>query len=342
MSDTEQFVAKLRRSAGRRVRVEIDECWRVFTRLFVDDARAVDARARLAELITEAGRSGLIEPSVSTDNLRPVPLPRFVMLASHRRVKTPPQSVPWVEDLRWAADLVLTPEQRGVLDRVNRWLRDGGQEHPVVPAEERSVELFDDEKAIARRIGGATTLWRPNRLSPELLRFENVPIPFAYRRVGDGSILLMVENTAPFRTCTRLLATESDHPYCAVAFGQGSWAPKTVAAALDLPMAVSEIHYWGDLDVRGLEIAREVLTATRVVGLSARLHESLWALMLEQPPPRATKGPAVFAPSVVEVLPERLRSRATAVLSERRRIPQERVGYELLRNVPRWWDCSIG
>jgi hypothetical protein len=152
----------------------------------------------------------------------------------------------------------------------------------------------------------------------------------------------MVENTAPFRTCTRLLATEQHHPYCAVAFGQGSWAPKTVAAALDLPMPVSEIHYWGDLDARGLEIAREVLAATEAVGLSARLHESLWALMLKQPPPPAAKVPAAFGPSVVEILPERLQPRATAVLSERRRIPQERVGYELMRNVPRWWDRSIG
>jgi hypothetical protein len=28
------------------------------------------------------------------------------------------------------------------------------------------------------------------------------------------------------------------------------------------------------------------------------------------------------------------------VLSERQRIPQERVGYELLHRIPRWWDTA--
>jgi hypothetical protein len=243
-----------------------------------------------------------------------------------------------VPALNWASSVDLGVVQLDILNKVNRWLRDGGAERAIVPAEERSLELFDDEKAIAHQIGGAMTLWGPGRLSPELLRCQNVPMPFAYRTVGNGRYLLMVENTATFRTCTRLLAAEEDHPYCAVAFGQGSWAPKTVPAALDHPTPVDELHYFGDLDVRGLMIARDVLSAADAVGLTARVHASLWAILLAQAPAGTAKGSSTFDPAIVDVLPTHLRTRAIAVLRECRRIPQERVGYDLLRRTPRWWE----
>ncbi|TDO51567.1 uncharacterized protein DUF2220 [Kribbella sp. VKM Ac-2527] len=339
MTDVERFVAELREGAGRRTRVDNEEIWRIFTRLFVDASRAVDARKQLADLIGAADGAGLIQPSVSTDNLAPVPLPRFVTLIDGRPARVGRRLVPWVDALAWASGVDLNDVRYDVLDRVNRWLRDGGAERPIIPAEERSAELFDDEKAIGRRIGGPATLWRPGRLSPTLLRFENVPIPFAYRVVGDGTSLLMVENTAAFRTCARLLAAESGHSYCAVAFGQGSWAPQTVPAALDHPTPITEVHYWGDLDVRGLEITRDVLAAARAVDLAAHVHTSLWSLMLTKRPIPTTKGPTTFHPTLVDVLPAHLRQRATTVLSERHRIPQERVGYEVLLRTPRWWDC---
>jgi hypothetical protein len=339
MTDAERFVAELRVAAGRRTRVDSDEIWRVFSRHFVDAARSVDARAQLAELIGAAGAAGLVQPSAATDKLAPTPLPRFVTLIATRPMRVERRPVPWVDELAWASTMVLNDQQFDVLDRVNRWLRDGGAQRPVVPAEERSAELFDNEKAIASGIAGPTTLWRPDRLSPVLLRYENVPIPFAYRAVGDGTKLLMVENTAAFRTCARLLAAESGHPYCAVAFGQGSWAPKTIPAALDHPTPITEVHYWGDLDVRGLEITRDVLAAAATVGLTARLHIPLWTLMLAERPVPPT-GPTAFQPTLLDVLPVELRERVAEVLSERQRIPQERVGYELLHRIPRWWDTA--
>ncbi|GAB3769195.1 Wadjet anti-phage system protein JetD domain-containing protein [Microlunatus parietis] len=340
MTDIERFVAELREAAGRRTRVDTDEIWRIFIRLFVDASRAVDARKQLAELIGAAGEAGLIQPSVSTDNLAPIPLPRFVKLIDGRPARVGRRPVPWVDALAWASDVDLSDPQYDVLDRVNRWLRDGGAERPIVPAEERSAELFDDEKAIARRVGGTATFWRPDRLSPTLLRYENVPIPFAYRVVGEGTSLLMVENTAAFRTCARLLAAESGHPYCAVAFGQGTWAAQTITAALDHPTPITEVHYWGDLDVWGLEITREVLAAARTVDLTARVHTSLWTLMLSKRSIPTTKGPTTFDPTLVDVLPVQLRQRAITVLAKRHRIPQERVGYELLLCTPRWWEFS--
>lgn len=334
----QRFADELRAVAGNRTRVEAQEVWAAFTRLRPDDARASDARQRLADLIEQASSAGLMSPSVSTDGLPPVPLPRFVTVAADRQSKAPIQRAPWLSELDWAAGLRLSHLQLDVLDRVNRWLRDGGGERLVVPAEERSIELFDDEKAIAKRIGGGTTLWQPGRLDSKLLRFENVPIPFPYRQVGHGPRLLMVENTAAFRSCTRLLASEHGHPYFAVAFGQGAWAPKTVPAALDLPGPITSIDYWGDLDISGLAIAREVVLVARASGLAGSAHAKLWRLLLAQAPSASPSGARPYDPSLLDVLPDDLRASADEVLASGGRIAQERVGYERLSATAEWWD----
>lgn len=341
MNHAERFVAELNVLARGRSRVDAEDVWAAFTRLRPDDARATDARQRLAELLDEAVKKSLLTTSVSTDQLAPVPLPRFVSVICHRQSVERSPRAPWLPQIAWATDLRLTPAQRGVLDRVNRWLRDGGEGRPIVPAEERSVDLFGDEKAIANRIGGATTLWKAGRLGPNLLRYENVPIPFPYRQVGTGSRLLMVENTAAFRSCSRLLALEDDHPYFAVAFGQGAWAPNTVAAAVELPSPICAVDYWGDLDVNGLTITRNVILEAARVGLVASAHPALWRLMLTKDPVAHAKARRTFDPAVLDVLPTDLRARAREVLGERQRIPQERVGFELLHATERWWDPDL-
>jgi Wadjet protein JetD, C-terminal len=338
MTPADRLTSELRTRATGRSRVGIEHVWSVFTELRPDDARAADARRRLADLIQQAAAERLLTPSVSTDRLFPVPLPRFVDLVRAAPPGGTARRAPWMTKLAWATHLRLTPLQLDVLDCVNGWLRDGGPTRPVVPAEERSIELFDDEKAIVNRIGGANTLWAPGRLGPDLLRYENVPIPFPYRRVGAGSRVLMVENTAAFRTCSRLLAADGAHPYFAVAFGQGAWAPKTVPAALELPRPIDAVDYWGDLDPKGLAIAHEVVDVAATFGLTGLAHPTLWRLMLSEEPVHHPKAPRSFDPSVLNVLPANLRPRAEEVLSARKRIPQERLGYERLGSIEKWWD----
>jgi hypothetical protein len=337
MTDVQRFADELHAAAGNRARVDAQDVWAVFTRLRPDDARTFDARQRLADLNDQAMRAGLLSPSVATDELLPVPLPRFVTVAVERAVKAQFPRAPWLPQLDWASELRLSRPQLDVLDRVNRWLREGGEDRPVVPAEERSLELFDAEKAIAKRIGG-TTLWQLGRLDSDLLRYENVPIPFAYRQVGSGPRLLMVENTAAFRSCTRLLASEEGHPYFAVAFGQGAWAPKTVPAAVDLPGPITAIDYWGDLDLNGLAITRDVLLASRASGLAGSAHPNLWRLLLAQEASVSSKRARRFDEALLDVLPIDLRTAARAVLSSGGRIAQERLGYEKLATIARWWD----
>lgn len=337
MTLAQQLADDLRARSAGRSRVDLHQVWEAFTALRPDDARSADARHRLASLLDETNQAGLVRSSAATDQIMPTPLPRFVTLISHAPEEAPRRRTSWRPELAWANKLTLTSKQHDVLDRVNRWLRDGGADRPIVPAEERSIELFDDEKAIAAFIGGQTTLWGTGRLGPELLRYENVPMPFPYRQVGNGTRLLVVENTAAFRSCSRALDETRGHPYFAVAFGQGTWAPSTLASVRDLSVAIHAVDYWGDLDVNGLTITRNVINAGTDIGIPTQAHPALWRLMLACKPSAHSKAPRSFDASLVEVLPADLRPIATSVLRERTRIAQERVGYERLAATERWW-----
>lgn len=338
MTPAQQLVADLRTRSTGRSRVDRRQIWEAFTELRPDDARSADARQRLAGLLDDANRAGLVRSSTATDRISPTPLPCFVTLIRHGPPKPPVRRTPWRPELAWANKLTLTSKQHDMLDRVNRWLRDGGAARPVVPAEERSIELFDNEKAIAAFAGGQTTLWSAGRLGPDLLRYENAPMPFAYRQVGNGSRLLMVENTAAFRSCSRALRETPGHPYHAVAFGQGASAPATLASVSDLPAATDAVDYWGDLDVNGLTITRNVINAGTDIGIPTQAHPTLWRLMLACKPDAHSKAPRSFDASLVEVLPVDLRPTAVGVLRARTRIAQERVGYEILAATVRWWQ----
>ena len=337
MTPAQQLAANLRTRSAGRSRVDRHQVWEAFTELRPDDARSADARQRLANLLAEANQAGLIRSSTATDQIAPTPLPCFVTLLSPVQPRPSIRRTPWRPELAWANKLTLTTKQHDVLDRVNRWLRDGGADRPVVPAEERAIELFDDEKAIAALVGGKTTLWGTDRLGPDLLRYENVPMPFPYRQVGDGPRLLMVENTAAFRSCSRALNETPGHPYFAVAFGQGASAPSTLASVHDLSVAINAVDYWGDLDVNGLTITRNVINAGTEIGIPTQAHPSLWRLMLACTPSAHSKAPKSFDASLVEVLAADLRPIATSVLRARTRIAQERVGYEMLAATQWWW-----
>ena len=53
------------------------------------------------------------------------------------------------------------------------------------------------------------------------------------------------------------------------------------------------------------------------------------------PHPRARR---TYDASLLDVLPEDLRTRARTVIDSGGRIPQERVGYDELSSTSKWWD----
>jgi len=53
-------------------------------------------------------------------------------------------------------------------ERINQFLKEGGEQRPIVPVQERSIELFGDEKHLDRLLDSA--LFRPAERLLELLR----------------------------------------------------------------------------------------------------------------------------------------------------------------------------
>jgi hypothetical protein len=334
----ETFVAATRRrSTG--LRVPIDVLWQAFAEAAPVDAAAIDARRRLADALEAGHRDGHWKVSKRQDGPGNPPLPAFVTLPRPDRPDRPdPSQTGWVADLAWvASQRRLGERQLTMLHQINAFLRDGGSDRPLVPAEERSLELFDNEKVITDRVGGQA-LWGPDRLSLDLLRCVPSKTPFAYEQVGEGTRLLVVENQATFMTCRDLLRDEPGHPYAAVVFGAGRAAGTTISYLTELPFPVTAVDYFGDLDIDGLEMAAACIHAAKDCGVDAGLHGRLYRLLSRQ---RHTPSKAAATHDrVTRVLPllePDLQGDIAQLLTKGFRIAQERCGRELLATTTGWW-----
>src|SRR5206468_7030643 len=142
-----------------------------------------------------------------------------------------------------------------------------------------SLELFRDEKRLDT-LRRNRRLFAPGRLSLEVLRARLYAPPFAYRRVGQGRVALVLENVATYHSA--LGAVPADGPVGLVIFGAGGNFSASVCYLAELategPAAwIREIRYFGDLDRRGLEIPIAADAAAREAGLPAvRPAVGLW------------------------------------------------------------------
>lgn len=335
----ETFATATRRRATG-LRVPIDVLWQAFADAAPVDAAAVDARRRLADALETGQRDGHWKVSKRQVGPGNPPLPAFVTLPRPDRPDRPdPSQMAWVPELTWAASQRrLGERQLTMLAQVNAFLRDGGRHRPRVPAEERSLELFDNEKAIAERVGGQA-LWGPGRLSLELLRCVPSKTPFAYEQVGDGARLLVVENQATFMTCRDLLRDEPGHPYAAVVFGAGRAAGTTIGYLTELPFPVTAVDYFGDLDIDGLEMAAACVDAAKDCGVDAGLHGPLYRLLSRQhPTPAKAAASSARVARVLPLLEPDLCDHVERLLISGRRVAQERCGRVMLAATPDWWQ----
>ncbi|HEY5397995.1 MAG TPA: hypothetical protein VIL16_21625 [Trebonia sp.] len=158
--------------------------------------------------------------------------------------------------LEAAGRIASRPDEHALLERVAGWLRDNLA--PVrVPAEERSAELFDDEKALDRY--RKTRLFTSGALTLDLLACYDPPLPFVSQHVpGSGPVTLLVaENLATytsFLTAVRAL-DEATRPHLHVAWGIGGSFEQSVLSIPLLDPQPRHVRYFRDLDRAGLRIA---------------------------------------------------------------------------------------
>jgi len=174
----------------------------------------------------------------------------------------------WPHALEEAGRLATREDEYMVLERIAAWLRDDPR--PVeVPVQERSLELFGDEKALDRY--AKTRLFTSGALSLELLACYQPPLPFASQHIpGRGrTALLVVENLATytsFITALRRLP-ERERPDLHIAWGHGREFNRSVRSVPLLVPAPARLYYFGDLDVAGIDTAVKAAAESAILGL---------------------------------------------------------------------------
>jgi hypothetical protein len=309
--------------------------WRLLDQ--VDPTSRTDARRRgiLAELLVELSDAEVIGlPSDRSFDRTEIPhLPRFVTVARPARSAPAVKQVVWHPELSWVPGARLTPSQLDFMASVNTWLFRRRGPELVVPVRERSLEIFGDEKTLDRLL--LTNLFAPERLTLVTLRARRAVPPFHSRVVGEGTMLLIVENSDTFDSITRALA-ERPGPVGIVGWGAGAAFEASVLSIADLEHTVSDVRYFGDIDRVGLRVPANASTVAVDSGLppvlpAVALYSAL--LTVGRPRPGQPKVSETDAKQLVDWLDPIHREPVTRLLVDGHRLAQEAVGLAyLLRN----------
>jgi Uncharacterized protein conserved in bacteria C-term(DUF2220) len=340
-----EFARVIAASAGKRVPVPdlLDHAGRFNPGLIGDPM----GRSRVLEALDELRQAGAISfPSTGTrtawdTRVRP-PLPAWVTrVEPTREARRVPVSRVWPSALEAAAEIATRPDELELLARIAEWLRDN-PEPERVPVEERSLELFDKEKALDGYL--KTRLFNTGALSLDLLACHPVPLPFVSRHVnGVGPTkLLVVENLATYHSIWTVLNEHSCgvRPDAHIGWGHGEAFTQSVLSMTTLEPEPERVVYFGDLDLAGLRIAAaSSVMATRSGLPPLRAAESCYRYLLDGPASwrRPDKSNSQHHPDYDEAcqwIPESLREPVCGLLNARQRIPQERLGLEALRRSP--------
>lgn len=330
--------------ANTGVRVGTQKLWRALAsvfphrtpgpaerRLLLHALQSIEARGRI-RIPPKHGRrwDRLIDPPVPTS----IDVVREQDAASGFAWRT----FPWHPSLHWVVQCRnLSGQQVAFLRQVHEGFVNGTFREQA-PLKYRSLQLTGDEKMLASL--ATTSLFGPGRLTFDLLACLPDALPLAWEAVGDGGRMVIFENAGPFAVARRVLSEMKPRPYDLVAYGGG----RSVLAALGhlktIDRCVESIHYVGDLDDDGLDIAWGARRCAKELGLppvilASKLHRQmlLAAESLGQPlgwPARRRLSDTDRA-KALELLPLDVRSRVDVVLKSGHRIPEEVLGPEELR-----------
>lgn len=305
---------------------------------------AVDRRDRLAAAITELVTEGVVKLPVGKkgwDHTALPALPRWVEKVSPaRRRATQPAARAWVPALSFAADRRLMQAERIILERVNDFLRDGGQDAEPVPLRERSYELFRDEKRLdslpemTMVVSGDLSLERH-------LRAFLTPPPLHIFKIGTAPWGLIIENSATLASARAVMSElQRTDPTTVgwLGYGAGKLVVRSILSlvemAEELGPSLDRLYYFGDLDAEGVRMPQQASERALGAGLPAatpavELYEALLAC-----PPRA--GDQVAPEQAREValwLPPTLAGQAETLFTTGMWLPQEALSRPTLRTV---------
>jgi hypothetical protein len=320
-----------------RRRVPLEHLWQILDTVDPATRMFVHRRQLLADSLSELAAAHVIQLPAPTsyDRTEHPALPRFVTLPNPGRPQPPPAPIVWHPNLSWAADTTVAPSLRPVLEKINRWLF-VNRNPMVVPLRERSLEILGDEKAFDRL--QATGLFGPGRLTLDLLHARRIAPPIHTIRVGDGPILLIVENSDTFDSLRNSLTT-SPARVGLIGWGAGAAFEASVMSIAALSHPISDIAYFGDLDAKGLQVPANADRLAATVGLprirpAASLYTALQQTGVPQP-----GQPALQADTAAQLctwFDPQHRDWAIAALVSGIRLAQEAVGLAYLTSHHDW------
>jgi hypothetical protein len=214
------------------------------------------------------------------------------------------------------------------------------------PMKYRSLQLTGDEKMLASLT--STSLFGTSRLSLELLACLPDALPLAWEPVGQGGRMLIFENAGPFAVARRVLGElVAGRPYDLIAYGGGRSLLAALGYIKTIGRTVESIHYVGDLDHAGLDIACAASRCAKGLGLppiqpAAELHRQMLATAdafgHPQGWPAQERVTAAARRRGLDAMAPDLRERVDQVLQAGRRIPEEVLGPGELRFA---WSASV-
>ncbi|WP_424533539.1 hypothetical protein ACOZ38_24690 [Sphaerisporangium viridialbum] len=250
----------------------------------------------------------------------------------------------WPRALEAAGSVATRADEQQILDRIATWMRDDPSPE-YVPVQERSLELFDDEKAIDGYM--KTRLFTSGALTLDLLACFTPPLPFVSQHVpGNGpTTLLVLENRA---TYTSFLTALRDlqpgfRPDLHLGWGHGNGFSQSILSIPMLDPAPTAVYYFGDLDLAGLLTATNAAAQASAAGLpELRPASSCYQFLLDGPSrwrssDRSNLHTGSDYDATCRWLPAALRQQGLDLLHARHRIPQERLGLKALRQHSELW-----
>jgi hypothetical protein len=340
------FLHCLSQAPGKRL--ESKRLWECFSEAFPYRPGGTENRKWLLMALEEAVDQGIIRlPSLQGncwDQTVEPPLPTVVWKQQpvERRDNESWREYPWLPSLRWVAHLpLLSQEQEIFLKRVQQALLEGVLQRQA-PLKYRSLQLTGNEKRLGELLHSA--LFRPGRLSLELLGcLPDIP-PLFLEEMGPSNVALVFENAAAFRTASNILKQCSCSPYGLLGFGAGTSFERSILHVTFLERQIERIEYVGDLDRPGLGIARRAAHLAQQENLppvipARGLHQAMFDSIRQFGYPDGLEyqakeqGGHPGDEELVAWLPEDVRREASQIIQSGRRIPEEVLGPDELQMV---------
>jgi hypothetical protein len=185
----------------------------------------------------------------------------------------------------------------------------------------------------------------------EVLRTFRVPPPLlsetvlegtdsGYRRVGPGDVLLVLENSTTWWSIVEALPDPSQHRVGHVAWGLGASFTRSVQS-ISKRHRITEIRYFGDLDLSGIRIPAQAAAVACERGLppvvpATRFYQALLALG-RPAPSREPSARERATPHMGWLNPEHCTAVAE-LLEAGARLAQEWVGLRYLTTSSEWHE----